>query len=152
VWSSCRIVKSFRLHLTTHREAWIRSAYSCSFVSSRAVIASLEPAPILSSSLRVGSPRSLYFLRVPQEGFPATELASRRPGHCISTRPVSGAVPRARRGYVHTAAALASMAHQWPGSHHHCVINTRHALCYKLRATKTDFPQKPKVYFSDNKS
>jgi hypothetical protein len=68
-----------------HR-GWMRSACSCSFVSSRAVIASLESAPFLSSSLRVGSPRSLYFLRVPQEGFPATELASRRPGHCISTR------------------------------------------------------------------
>jgi hypothetical protein len=68
-----------------HR-GWMRSACSCSFVSSRVVIASLESAPFLSSSLRVGSPRSLYFLRVPQEGFPATELASRRPGHCISTR------------------------------------------------------------------
>lgn len=85
-YSSWRTVLKCEPQLTADHRDWMRSACSCSFVSSRVVIASLESAPFLSSSLRVGSPRSLYFLRVPQEGFPATELASRRPGHCISTR------------------------------------------------------------------
>jgi hypothetical protein len=126
--------------------AWIRSAYSCSFVSSCAVIASLEPAPLLSSSLRVGSPRSLYFLRVPQEGFPATELASRRPGHCISTRTCIRGCGSSNTGLRPHWSSARSLAYK-PLSL--CVRNTRHVLSDKVRATRTYVPQKTEVYFSD---
>jgi hypothetical protein len=57
--------------LLFHLEQWLRH---------------LSPPPACRVLYEPAHPRSLYFLRVPQEGFPATELASHRPGHRVSTQ------------------------------------------------------------------